>query len=345
MHGSSSRHSLVQADRSLAARVLKSDDVAAAAWQKSVSHSGHDADAVQWWVEAASTNIFEDALPPVGVANAAAGVIDLQMMAGETEHRQIVVRLPISATTPVRDVALSFSPLVRDTAAAPASSSSPGSPSDTAVATKISIPPSALRWRQQGFVNCSKFFYATMRPAPGMFPDPLWEPADGEAALWPGVTASFWASVALPPSTAAGNYSGSVSLTSAAGLTLVSVPLRLEVWPIVLPPLAQARFSAVMSWIDDGDFSSADGMGKLMAPAGGREAYWSWMCEHRMAPNKLYVAPAFNFHAAANGSGARSLQLLTNTSVNGSIAKSCGARGGARSVRLLSRLALCGAHS
>ena len=262
--------------------------------------------AAAWWIAAASTNIFEDDRPPPSTA--LRSDIDLQMMAGETEHRQIVVRLP-NSSSPLRNVTLSFAPLLNVAQGGPP------------------LPRSALRWRQQGYVKCAQFFYETMRPAPGFFPDPLWLPSDGEAVVWPGVTASFWVSIDVPPGTAAGDFIGAVSVVSGGGAQLLArVPLRVKVWPIQLPPLASGRFTAIMSWIDSGDFASAANMTQLMTPAGGREAYWEWMCEHRMPPNKLYVAPSFNFHTAEGG---RALQLLTNSSINGSVARSCGGRGGA----------------
>ena len=251
-----------------------------------------------WWVEAAAQNVFEDDHAPASPLRQQ--VIDIQMMAGETEHRQIVARLPSTAQQPIREVSVSCE--------------LPG------------IPSSALRWRQQGYVNCSSFFYQTIRPAPGFFPDPLWDPSDGEAVLWPGVTASFWVSVTLPPGTAAANFSGTCKLVAGGSpQPLAQVPLQLEAWPILLPPLASAQFTGIMSWIDSGDFSSAVNMSKLILPAGGREVYWEMMCDHRMPPNKLYVAPAFNFHTK---DAAYQLELLTNHSVNGSVVASCGKRGG-----------------
>jgi hypothetical protein len=172
-----------------------------------------------------------------------------------------------------------------------------------------------------------------------MFPDPLWNPEDGDVHLWPGVTASFWVSLDLPPDTQAGQFTGSVvvsangaSGTSHAAQVLAQVPLRVQVWPILLPPLASGRFTATMSWVDASDFASARNLSKLVAPAeykqtDGRQAYWEWMCDYRMPPNKLYVAPSFNFHTAE---GTQSLQLLTNSTVNGALSESCGRRGGAR---------------
>jgi hypothetical protein len=267
---------------------------------------------VQWWVEAASTNVFEDDLPPPTSGQPSTSLnssLDIHMMLGEVEHRQIVVRLGTEEPHPLRNVSIRF--------------------------VHTTPPPagSRLGWRQQGFVKCAQFFYETMRPVAvngSMFPDILWGPTDGDVVLWPGVTASFWVDVEVLASSSAGQFSGSVELTADGGkIRLVSVPFYVEVWDVVLPSLAVGRFTAVMSWIDSGDFTSARRVGTLIDQGGGKDRYWQWMCDYRMPPNKLYVAPAFNFHRAANGSGAHELQLLTNKTVGGQVQDSCGRRGGA----------------
>jgi hypothetical protein len=253
--------------------------------------------AVSVWVAAASTNVFEDDMPPTAstpAAAAAAATIDIQMMQGETEHRQIVVRMPAGVGPPIGGVTVQFSAILRAIGRPPQRQEQEQRHTDVAAA----LPASALRWRQQGYVNCSKFFYDTLRPTPGMFPDPLWEATKAGVALFPGVTASLWVSVAIPLGTAAGEYRGTASLVAGSRI-LAEVPLSVEVWPIALPPLHRARFTAVMNWVDEGDFSATKGLGRLLAPAAAagsltpaayqtaKHQYWTFMCNHRMPPNKL----------------------------------------------------------
>lgn len=283
------------------------------------------------WVAAASTNLFEDDMPPVATATATAAAADMQMMQGETEHRQIAVRL-LAGGPPISGVTVRFSAMLRLNEA--------GSPQQ-----QHTLPSSALRWRQQGYVNCSKFFYNTLRPTPGMFPDPIFDATAAGVTLFPGVTASLWVSVAIPVGTTAGKYAGTASLVMGMH-TLSVVPLRVEVWPIALPPLHKARFTAVMNWVDEGDFSATKGLGNLLAPVAtkagpltpavyqeAKHQYWAFMCDHRMPPNKLYNAPAFDFFSSADGRGLADFVMLTNATVNGSTQDSCG-QGGARSISL-----------
>ena len=264
---------------------------------------------VEWWVEAASTNVFEDdVLPSRG---SAARRVELQMMAGEVEHRQIVVRLGRQQkANPLRNVTVQFA--VTD---APASAT--------------------FTWRQQGFVKCAQFFYETIRPVASngsWFPDPIWSPDDGPATLWPGVTSSFWVDIAVGPGTQAGVFNGTIALLAEEGNALALIPLEVEVWDIALPALSNGRFTSVMSWIDASDFTSAHSITSLLSPGGGRHNYWQWMCDYRMPPNKLYVAPAFDFYST--GHGASDLESLTNATMNGSISNSCGGRGGASWISL-----------
>lgn len=80
---------------------------------------------------------------------------------------------------------------------------------------------------------------------PGWYPDPLLDvPATGIPLVPSGFTQPVMIELCIPYGTIAGNYSGSVTLTSSTAAgddapppSAVTIPVSLEVWPIDLPRL------------------------------------------------------------------------------------------------------------
>jgi len=78
--------------------------------------------------------------------------------------------------------------------------------------------------------------------AAGDWPDPL-PPYDGPFAAAAGENSALWITVYVPPSARAGDYRGTVRLSSEAWPEAVIVPVRLHVWDFVLPATPSIRSS------------------------------------------------------------------------------------------------------
>lgn len=190
--------------------------------------------------------------PPRG----GAASTDVAAMAGETEHRVLVGRLPADEP-PVHGVKVEFADWHLG---------------DNAVAT---APLPTLRWRQHGYVHCEPYGYHQPRGR-GWYPDPLLAPGPHGVTLHPGVTTSLWISVQVPTKAQPGNYSTIVTVLSSRG-KLVTLPLKLLVWPIVLPTIDAGRYSSIISY-------------NHVPLVANQTAVFQFMCEHRVPPTSLYIA-------------------------------------------------------
>ena len=217
-----------------------------------------DDDAPTWWVADSATNVMEFFQPPTEAQTPPE--MSMTAMIGETEHRQLVGRLQAnSSLSPLNSVTISFR------------NGSVMSP----------IPASWLSWRQQGYVRCTAGGVHQMNGwGAGWYPDPLMDPPSGGVTLSPNTTVSLWVTVAVPPTASAGVYSA-VGVVSAAGeRTLLQFNISVTVLNIRLPSIAESGFGTAFEF---------DQRAALVSNTTGPRAYWDFTCEHRMAPDELYI--------------------------------------------------------
>ena len=93
--------------------------------------------------------------------------------------------------------------------------------------------------------------------AAGWYPDPLMpiNESIGIPLIPKGFTQPIFLEVCVPPETQAGNYTGTLTVSSGAGGSgggggaSMSVPIQLEVWDIVIPSVADpAAFTTIFNW-------------------------------------------------------------------------------------------------
>ena len=105
-------------------------------------------------------------------------------------------------------------------------------------------------------VSVARVGYVTVRKptdawgAAGEWPDPL-PPYDGPFPAAAGENSPLWITVYVPPSARAGDYRGTLTLSSDAWPEAVAVPVRLHVWDFALPatPTIRSSFGLVASEI------------------------------------------------------------------------------------------------
>lgn len=216
-----------------------------------------------WWVADSSTNIMEFFQPPVGAH--APPTMAMTAMIGETEHRQLVGRLPNSSFSPLRGVKLSFRS---------------GSAADTR-SLAAPMPVSWLSWRQQGYVRCTPGGVG-YQPGlgPGWYPDPLMPLPAGGVSLMPNTTVSLWVTATVPIAASAGVYSAVGVVTAAGGHLLLEFGISVTVWNIRLPSIVESGFGTAFEF---------DQQVALISNTTGPHAYWEFTCSHRMAPDELYI--------------------------------------------------------
>jgi hypothetical protein len=238
--------------------VLRSDDDDVAIARRNTAR-------VDWWVEYSAKNVMEFDRPPTRAASeklagsSAVVMVLAAAMAGETEHRQLVGRLPPACSVPVHNVSIVFEQ------------------DPSAGATTSPMPLSWLRWRQQVYVNCTA---GGEQPfTPGWFPDPVMTPLAGGVSLLPNTTASLWVTVAVPRMASSGTYSA-VGVVKTPSSELLRFEISQQVWPIELPSLAESRFGTA--------FQFSEGR-PLVVNTSGKQAYFDFTCQHRMPPDELYI--------------------------------------------------------
>ncbi len=153
------------------------------------------------WVVPPMKKVRLDAVPSAAVARG----VDWAGMRGELEHAQICIR----SRRRLADVRVELSAL-----------HGPGG----------RIEAEALSWRRVGYVYCKKT--TRYKSDPGWWPDPLMP--GGPFVLHPGETQPIWLTVRIPHDARAGVYTGAAAV-ALGPKERVRVPIKLEVWDIVLP--------------------------------------------------------------------------------------------------------------
>ncbi|HYA48638.1 MAG TPA: glycoside hydrolase domain-containing protein [Burkholderiales bacterium] len=172
-----------------------------------------------WWAPGATKVKRTDPLPVRG-----SEAVDIQAAKNEYEPYQIVL-VPAQAAAAVR---VEAGPLRQDSGAEIAAAN----------------------------VAVARVAYVTVKQptdaygAAGDWPDPL-PPYDGPFAAAAGENSALWITVYVPPTARAGDYRGSVTLSSSDWPAAVVVPVRLHVWDFALPatPSIRSGFGLVVSEI------------------------------------------------------------------------------------------------
>jgi hypothetical protein len=172
---------------------------------------------VRAWVAPAAQQIFEEA------TGAAAGrrplVVDWAAQRGEAEHAQLALR--------------SFGEGLANLTVAIACG-------------ERGLPAAWLSVRQVGQLYANATFVAPPR-GPGWWPDPLLPLEQGAVGVERGRTSALWLTLSVPADAAPRRFNGSVTVRAVGNTTgqsmEVVVTLDLQVWDIVLPPLAEAHFA------------------------------------------------------------------------------------------------------
>ena len=168
-----------------------------------------------------------------------AGVIDLAAQLGECEHAQVWIRAEAPGTE-----LRSIRPSVKSPLSLLALHEGGGS-----------IDGSHVQFAQVGYVNCSST--TAYSPSGGGWTADVLLPVSAQSPVPrvpAGTTQPLWVTVCVPPTATPGNYSATIEVAGSAHPSTtwsVSVPLKLEVWPIVLPPVnASGTFNTEFSFED-----------------------------------------------------------------------------------------------
>ena len=267
------------------------------------SSSGSPA-AVSWLVEPASLKIPQS--QPAGALATSATRIDLALQAGECESRQLRLR----SSADVRDVSVEL----------PAAGST------------------GWRWaaRQVGYVRCktatmyncsaSTVGAAAVPCSPGWRPDPLL-PTGVDGALAPFIPAEttqpLFLTLCVPASATAGNSSALLRVRGRLGAAttptiIAEVPVRVEVWPIVVPDVNATEAFSSMFGVDAAVWENPlwrDPTGHGGGPAGAvvRHRWYEFLREHRLPAGNpyLYSGPrSISSVAELAASGAKDINLM-----------------------------------
>jgi hypothetical protein len=238
-----------------------------------------DADAVaevQWWIEPPTAKVLLNASIPASVGASGQDRLDIAMMRGECEHRQVVVCAPAGAD------------LVNITLVAD-SGSSIGS----------------WDFKQVGYVNCRTC--TNYRGSGGGWrPDVLLESDEGVVVpLVPaGSSQPIWTTLCSDAAAAPGNFSGQLLLhgqTSARSAPNIApapfeikVNVSVEVWDIEMPPLG-APGSMATSFCFWGDAHTGKGglasyyPGQYSSGTALQSTFYRFLAERRVPADEIYT--------------------------------------------------------
>lgn len=206
---------------------------------------------VQGWTELGLRKVFRDDPP------GAAREIRLAAARGETEWAQVVLRSDQPAP-----VTLSASPLASPHAV---------------------LPTSCLVFHPAVYVHVSRPSGNDVRPA-GYWPEVL--PIGDMVTLTPGQNQPVYIAVHVPEDARPGLYRTTIRCAT-AGSTFLEVPVRVVVWPLLLPRTPTVRTSYYIWW--DGiqqRFGLVPGTRQWRATM---DRFFWFLIEHRLGPMSLPV--------------------------------------------------------
>lgn len=189
---------------------------------------------IDYWTEPSSTSVFRDSLP----SKESGRSIALDAAANEEESAQIVLRS--AATLNVDGV--TFGNLA--------------SGANTIAAANLSYNFVAYKYLNANTKFGNQPMYPPVRKAPGDFPDPLSNART--ASVGPRTALSIWVTAAVPKGTAAGVYTGKVTVATSNGL--LEVPISVDVRGVTLPDPKDQTFETTLwntffgeiSWAPEG---------------------------------------------------------------------------------------------
>jgi hyaluronoglucosaminidase len=183
-------------------------------------------DAVSWWVQPATLRVrLTDTKPPDGAAT----TIDIAAQRGECERQFVVVYHSSSA---ISNLSVSFS----------------------------AVPAAGSQWsyRQQGYIWTHRqgSLYAPVKHnfSARWIAEPLLNVPHAGIPFVPAKTPqAILVQVCVPTSAEPGNYtlSAGVSMSIGSDNFNFSVPISMQVWPILLPPVNKHSLGIQMNFIDD----------------------------------------------------------------------------------------------
>lgn len=225
-----------------------------------------DPSALTWCLARPTTHVFqEDSCRSVSLcATLNATRLELRGAPGSSAAGQLVLR--VGAQGAAERVTVKFSELT--------------------TSTGVTLPSSALQWRQVAYVLANKTEeYVPERPYPQQwYPDPL--VSVDSVPLRANVTLPLWLSVELPHDVPAGNYSGTATVverSGAAARTLLQLQLAVEVWRLDLR--ASLRDFADAWGFDPAPLKVLYGTGSPLSAA--TAAFHRELCAHRTPPSSL----------------------------------------------------------
>ncbi len=175
---------------------------------------------IDYWTEPSSTSVFRDSLP----SKESGRSIALDAAANEEESAQIVLRS--AATLNVDGV--TFGNL--------------SSGANTLVAANLSYNFVTYKYLNANTKFGSQPMYPAVRKAPGDFPDPLSNART--ASVGPRTALSIWVTAAVPKGTAAGVYTGTVTVATSNGP--LEVPISIDVRGVTLPDPKDQTFETTL---------------------------------------------------------------------------------------------------
>ena len=268
------------------------------------------------WVSPSTNRVPQNATAPSGAVNDGwdYSAVELDAAKGETESATINIRV-----TQLKNAYRRLNSLANATAIVINVSVTPF------VATSHSTPANtpSLRLGRVAAVPCAESKFYTLPP--GFYPDavvPALQPStnlSSSVLTFPAdmdLTHSVLLETIVASATEPGNYSASVtaSVTNCLGgasIATVVIPVTLRVWPVTVPPLANATMPTIFNFPYSDNDDGATDIGAYYGHAGELSTntkieWFRSLCTARVPPDLPYTATP---RSVAD------LQLLTNTTV------------------------------
>lgn len=184
---------------------------------------------VEWCVLPSTVHVLQNQSCS-SFADLAALDVDIAAMKGETENRQIIVKLNNISGNAYSEIY--FKPLVHQTL------------------PSFVISNTSWQYWQVCYVNCKE----TIRyegSGGGWRPDPLLDPPEDGVALMEGMSQPLWIGLNVPRNVPAGLYTGQIEIVVSVNEespTLITIPVFVGVWNITVPTIRNANFSSIFSF-------------------------------------------------------------------------------------------------